>query len=90
MSRHLLAILALLATAPALAHDSHDPATVARLEIEEAQETPWTHLQFANDAESFQFLIVSDRTGGERPGVFPEALRKAELLAARGPRSSQR
>ena len=41
---------------------------------------PWTHLRFNNDSDNFQFLIVSDRTGGHRNGVFPDALRKAELL----------
>ena len=41
---------------------------------------PWTHLDFYDDPDHFQFLIVTDRTGGARAGVFPEALRKANLL----------
>ena len=42
--------------------------------------TPWTSLA-ANDAEEdFHFVIVSDRTGGARPGVFESALPKADLL----------
>ena len=42
--------------------------------------TPWTGLQ-ANDAEeNFHFVIVADRTGGERPGVFPSAMPKVGLL----------
>ena len=37
--------------------------------VEEA--TPWTSLT-PNDADDlFHFVIVSDRTGGERRGVFP-------------------
>ena len=41
---------------------------------------PWTSLN-ANDAdEDFHFVIVSDRTGGERPGVFESALPKVNLL----------
>lgn len=41
---------------------------------------PWTHLDFANDPDNFQFAIVTDRTGGHRPGVFPAILKKINLL----------
>ena len=58
-----------------------DPRAAARLVIEDRGGVhPWTHLDFRNDPERFQFLVVSDRTGGHRPGVFPEALAKARLL----------
>ena len=41
---------------------------------------PWTSLA-ANDAEElFHFVIVADRTGGERRGVFPAAMPKINLL----------
>jgi len=41
---------------------------------------PWTHLD-ANDADAdFHFVIVSDRTGGARPGVFASAVPKVGLL----------
>ncbi|GAH72348.1 unnamed protein product, partial [marine sediment metagenome] len=43
-------------------------------------EKPWTHLNFRNDPNAFQFAIVSDRTGGHRAGAFPEAVRKLNLL----------
>ncbi|MDP7179449.1 MAG: hypothetical protein QF749_14325, partial [Verrucomicrobiota bacterium] len=42
--------------------------------------TPWTHDRFSNDAGDFQFAIVSDRTGGERPGIFGPALKKLNTL----------
>ena len=42
--------------------------------------TPWTSLAANDAAEDFHFVIVSDRTGGERPGVFESALPKANLL----------
>ena len=42
--------------------------------------TPWTSLAANDAAEDFHFVIVSDRTGGERPGVFESALPKADLL----------
>ncbi len=42
--------------------------------------TPWTSLT-PNDADDlFRFVIVADRTGGERPGVFPAAMPKINLL----------
>ena len=41
---------------------------------------PWTSLT-PNDADDlFHFVIVSDRTGGERRGVFPAAMPKINLL----------
>ncbi len=41
---------------------------------------PWTHTQFLNNPDHFQFAIVSDRTGGVRRGVFPRAVRKLNEL----------
>lgn len=41
---------------------------------------PWNHLDFHNDPDNFQFAIVSDRTGGNRWGVFQEAIFKLNLL----------
>ncbi|MBN1479882.1 hypothetical protein EH223_18400 [candidate division KSB1 bacterium] len=41
---------------------------------------PWTNVQFYNDPQNFQFAIVSDRTGGARPGVFEDAVDKLNLL----------
>ncbi|MAM90100.1 MAG: hypothetical protein CMI15_01315 [Opitutaceae bacterium] len=41
---------------------------------------PWTHLNFLNDPEQFQFAIVSDRTGSPRAGVFEDAVRKLNWL----------
>ncbi len=46
----------------------------------EEEATPWTSLT-PNDADDlFHFVIVSDRTGGERRGVFPAAMPKINLL----------
>lgn len=41
---------------------------------------PWTHLNFRNDPDHFQFAIVSDNTGGATPGVFAKAMEKINLL----------
>lgn len=37
---------------------------------------PWTNRKFRNDPKDFQFAIVTDRTGGMRPGVFSRAVGK--------------
>ncbi len=43
--------------------------------------TPWTHLNFYNASDNFQFSIVADRTNGDyRPGVFSRAVDKLNLL----------
>ncbi|MCC6485859.1 MAG: metallophosphoesterase [Candidatus Hydrogenedentes bacterium] len=41
---------------------------------------PYTHLNVNNAPDSFQFAIVSDRTGGMRPGVLEDAVAKLNLL----------
>ncbi len=41
---------------------------------------PWNHLRLNNAPENFQFAIVTDRTGGHRPGVFEDAIRKLNLM----------
>ncbi len=45
-----------------------------------AESNPWTHLQFSNNPDNFQFAIVADRTGGMRPGIFKSAMAKLNLL----------
>ncbi|MEM9017207.1 MAG: metallophosphoesterase [Verrucomicrobiota bacterium] len=41
---------------------------------------PWTNREFRNNPRDFQFAIVTDRTGGMRPGVFPRAVAKVNEL----------
>ncbi|MCF2502107.1 PA14 domain-containing protein [Dyadobacter sp. CY107] len=41
---------------------------------------PWTNTKFYNRPENFQFAIVSDRTGGHRPGIFESGLQKVNQL----------
>jgi hypothetical protein len=41
---------------------------------------PWSSLEVNNAPGTFQFAIVTDRTGGHRPGVFPTAIAKLNLL----------
>jgi len=41
---------------------------------------PWTHLRARNRSDTLRFVIMSDRTGGHRPGVFSSAVEKVNLL----------
>ena len=41
---------------------------------------PWTHINWNNDPQNFQFVIVSDRTGANRQGVFEQGIEKVNLL----------
>lgn len=71
--------------ATAMAHEpdaASESATSAGLIVVPTENgpNPWTDLDFDNSPEQFQFLIVADRTGGMRRGIFPEALRKANLM----------
>ena len=68
-----------LVVSVAMVSPSHGEVT--RIEASTAESsTPWTSLD-ANDAEEdFHFVIVSDRTGGARPGVFASAIPKVNLL----------
>jgi len=52
---------------------------ILKIETDE-RANPWTNLDFNNKAENFQFVIVADRTGGAREGVFADAVYKINLL----------
>ena len=41
---------------------------------------PYTHLNFKNDPNEFQFAIITDNSGGARPGVFAKAVEMVNLL----------
>ena len=49
------------------------------------EKTPWTHLNYLNDPDEFQFAIVTDRQGADRGGKeyrqgFEKAIRAVNLL----------
>lgn len=54
-------------------------ATHTRVQVDSALK-PWSSLKFNDDPNNFQFAVVSDRTGGARPGVFEDGVRKINLL----------
>lgn len=41
---------------------------------------PYTHLNFKNDPNEFQFAMITDNAGGARPGVFSKAVEMVNLL----------
>jgi hypothetical protein len=41
---------------------------------------PWTHLNFRNNPDDFQFAIIGDRSGDKRDGVFEAVLGKVNAL----------
>ena len=58
-----------------------EPSDAASFDVQATDgAVPWTSLD-PNDAEQdFHFVIVSDRTGGARPGVFASAMPKVNAL----------
>lgn len=50
------------------------------LRIQAETINPWNHLKLNNDPATFRFAIVTDRTGGARPGVFERAIDQLNLL----------
>lgn len=50
-----------------------------RVVVEEGA-NPWSSLEAHNDPDHFQFAVVTDRTGGHRPGIFEDGVRKLNLL----------
>src|SRR5262245_8374119 len=52
----------------------------AKFEIASEAKNPWTGLTPNADPAQFQFVVVSDRTGGHRKGVFSRAVQQVNLL----------
>lgn len=80
----LLAVVGLLGVAATWkvtgAPSAGTSATKEGLQIRVEQANPFTSLEVNRRPNSFQFAIVSDRTGGRRPGVFSRAVEKINLL----------
>ncbi|MAE85228.1 MAG: hypothetical protein CMB80_21010, partial [Flammeovirgaceae bacterium] len=73
-----LLFLAIFSSLVFLSNAQSDDARII-IDIPSSQK-PWNHINW-NDSESqFQFAIVTDRTGGHRPGVFPMGIKKLNLL----------
>jgi hypothetical protein len=50
------------------------------LKIAVEEKNPWTGLNLNNDPDQFQFVVVTDRTGGHRAQVFSRAVHQINLL----------
>ncbi len=79
-----LAVLAAVFSAgqaPGNAGTLNAPTAISNpLQIRIENKNPWTALELNNQPRNFQFAIVTDRTGGHRPGVFADAVKKLNLL----------
>lgn len=77
----LLSFLFLLGLNFLIAQSKNDCDTSPELIIDQpAGAAPWSSLELNNDPCQFQFAIVTDRTGGHRPGVFLDGVKKLNLL----------
>ena len=72
-----LALFLALSLAPVVT--AHDAAADFEADVTTAAK-PWTHLEFENDPDNFQFAVVSDRTGSPRAGVFQDAIKKLNWM----------
>lgn len=59
-----------------LLHAQNDKVSIVKMD----GPNPWSSLEVNNNPDQFQFIVVTDRTGGHRPGVFEEAVQKINLL----------
>ena len=85
--KRLLNVLVVVATLVAItifaarSGANNPPADKPALVVAEtAARNPWTKLELDQGADAFRFAVVSDRTGGHRPGVFSRAVRMINLL----------
>jgi serine/threonine-protein phosphatase CPPED1 len=80
----LLTAVAVAALVTAVALSQPGPkgpeASTATLQIQTESRNPWTHLRLNNNSEDFQFVVISDRTGGHREKIFSKAVEQINLL----------
>jgi len=83
MKRILLAVsvIGMIGVAVVFSQNSPTiPGLSADIKVEVAERNPWTHLKLNNNPNDFQFVIVSDRTGGHREKVFSRAVEQINLM----------
>lgn len=85
MNRLLLLAVAIGSLAAAVAFSTKLPAdgtpgSTAPLQIATSEKNPWTHLKTPPSDKQFQFVVVSDRTGGHRANIFSKAVHQINLL----------
>jgi len=50
------------------------------VQVSVEERNPWTHLRLNQGPDIFNFVVVSDRTGGHRPRIFSQAIEQINLL----------
>lgn len=71
-------LLALISSFCSLIINAQEKAKI-KIDVQDGP-NPWSNLKVNNNSETFQFAIVTDRTGGHRPGVFMDGVKKLNLL----------
>lgn len=61
-----------------ISQDAQFPPAIVLPEIDGPK--PWTDKPHLNDPKRFQIAIMTDRTGGHRPGIWQDAVSKLNLL----------
>lgn len=81
MKRILISTLVVVLVVGAFAiSGGQKPATKTDLSIDIENRNPWTHLRLNNAPENFHFVVVSDRTGGQRGRIFSQAVEQINLM----------
>jgi len=80
MKRTLLSAFVLTLVLGAIGLSSGGRKAADEIQIEKGARNPWSHLRWNNAPDTFQFAIVSDRTGGHRARVFSQAVEQLNLL----------
>lgn len=75
-----LAVACLVVGAAAWSRTQQTFTTSAGLQAQIETVNPWNHLKVNNDASTFRFAIVTDRTGGPRDGIFERAVSQLNIL----------
>ena len=71
MKRLALVAMAVAATAVSAAEFTHEHPEGPK---------PWTSEKFLDDPQEFHFAIIGDLTGGERPKIYENAVKRLNLL----------
>src|SRR6187397_2205621 len=76
-----LTVVALLATAVAFSRQQPTtPPNADGFQVTAGEKNPWTSLKPNVGNDQFQFVVVSDRTGGRRDKIFSRAVQQINLL----------
>jgi hypothetical protein len=83
MNRLLLGLTAVALLATAVAFSRQQPAaapTGSGFQVTAGEKNPWTSLKPNVGDDQFNFVVMSDRTGGHRDKIFSRAVRQINLL----------